>query len=186
MKKMNTEEAHLARDYILTAFDDMVAKNDTRELGKMLAMANEHWQRDWINKNTNLKVSRREDVEDCDNNQSGYDLLSLKPLRIQSKFRSTTLHMENTRRVSEKNRGMASSSGHVTYSCDECDIFCITRPCGEYENVDKWEMLAIPASELADPKRPGFLRGTIPKAIENQYRGRAKEILENAENAACI
>ena len=170
-----------ARDYVRMAYNRMVETVDTREIGKTLAIPSEYWQRDWINEETSLEVQRREDVEDCDKNQSGYDLRSTKGLRIQSKFRSSALHLENTRRNSQKNQGAASASGHVAYSLGECDIFCFTRPNGEYDTTDAWEILAIPAVELEDPKNPGFIRRSIPKSIERQWMGRAKEVLEGLE-----
>ena len=170
-----------ARDYVRMAYDVMVQTVDTREIGKTLAIPSEYWQRDWINEETSLEVQRREDVEDCDRNQSGYDLRSAKGLRIQSKFRSSALHLENTRRNSQKNQGAASSSGHVAYSLGECDVFCFTRPNGEYNTTDKWEILAIPAAALEDPKNPGFIRRSIPKSLERQWIGRAKEVLEGLE-----
>ena len=159
-----------ARDYVRMAYDVMVATVDTREIGKTLAIPSEYWQRDWINDNTDLDVDRREDAEDCDGNQSGYDLCSTRGLRIQAKFRSSILHLENTRRNSKKNLGAASTSGHVAYSLGECDVFCFTRPNGEYNTTDKWEILAIPAAELEDPKK-----------IEKEWIGRAKEVLESLE-----
>jgi len=175
-----------ARDYVRMAYDVMVETVDTREIGKTLAIPSEYWQRDWINEKTFLEVQRREDVEDCDKNQSGYDLRSSGGLRIQAKFRSSVLHLENTRRNSQKNQGAASTSGHVAYSLGECDVFCFTRPNGEYNTTDTWEILAIPAADLEDPKNPGFIRRSIPKSIEHQWVGRAKEVLENAEKATCI
>ena len=141
-----------ARDYVRMAYDVMVATVDTREIGKTLAIPSEYWQRD-----------------------------STRGLRIQAKFRSSILHLENTRRNSKKNLGAASTSGHVAYSLGECDVFCFTRPNGEYNTTDKWEILAIPAAELEDPKNPGFIRRSIPKKIEKEWIGRAKEVLESLE-----
>lgn len=169
------------KDYMNKAYSKMVETADTRELGKMLAIPSEYWQEDWINSQTSLSVSRREDVEDCDKNQAGYDLLSTRGQRIQCKFRSKDLHLENTRRNSAKNQGAASTSGHVAYSVGECDVFCFTRPNGEFKTTEGWEILAIPAAALEDPKNLGFIRKRVPKAIEREYAGRAQEVLEGLE-----
>ena len=167
--------------YVNLAFGDMISSSDTRELGKLLAIPSEYFQRDKINDETTLSVARREDVEDCDRNQSGYDLLSEGGLRIQCKFRSKSIHLENTRRNSKKNQGAASISGHVQYSVDECDVFCFTRPNNNYEDTRESRLLAIPAADLEDPKNPGFIRSSVPKSMEREYEGRAREILESLE-----
>jgi len=169
------------RHYVNLAFGDMIRTSDTRELGKLLAIPSEYFQRDWINSKTDLSVSRREDVEDCDRNQSGYDLLSEGGLRIQCKFRSKAIHLENTRRNSKKNQGAASISGHVQYSLGECDVFCFTRPNNNYEDTREAHVLAIPAADLEDPKNPGFIRRSVPMSIAREYEGRAREVLENLE-----
>ena len=80
-----------------------------------------------------------------------------------------------------KNQGAASKSGHVAYSVGECDVFCFTRPNGEFKTTEGWEILAIPAVELEDPKNPGFIRKRVPKKIEREYAGRAQEVLEGLE-----
>jgi hypothetical protein len=54
-----------------------------------------------------------------------------------------------------------------------------SRSIEEYDKVEKWEMIAIPAKELEDPKRPGFLLNQCPKRIWGQYVGRAVEVLES-------
>jgi hypothetical protein len=170
-------------EYIALAWDDMARECIKREIGKMLAIPNEFFQKDWINENTELKVLRREEMEDDgDKNQSGYDLLSRNSLRIQAKFRSSTIHLENTRRHSKKNQGAASQSGHVAYRVEETDVYCFSRPEeGCYINTDDTEILAIPARDLEDPKNPGFIRRSVPKSIVNKYKGRAIEILESME-----
>ena len=174
-------------NYISVAYEDMVKDSDTRELGKLLAVPNEHFQRDWINKNTNLSVLRRFDssLNEGDRNESGFDLLSKNRLRIQSKFRSGGIHLECTRRISQKNAGKASQSGHVAYSLGECDVFTFTIPRDEKQELFKdpsgAEVVAIPAKDLEDPKNPGFIRRSVGKTILKKYRGKAKETLEQLE-----
>jgi len=167
--------------YVDEAYKGMLKENDTRELGKFLAQANEYFQRDWINFNTSLHVTAETLGNDNDKNRSGYDLLSLNKLRIQSKFRSSTLHLECTRRISKKNTGSASASGHVAYGVDEADVFVFTRPHGNYEDPENAEILAIPAKALEDPKHPGFLKRSVPKKVYKDYIGKAKEVLEELE-----
>ena len=163
------------------AFDNMIIEKDTRELGKFLAIANEYMQKEWINSNTSLKVMREAGGNDGDKNGSGYDLISQYGLRIQSKFRSSSFHLECTRRISQKNEGAASSSGHVAYSAGEADVYLFTRPNGNYSDVSKAELIAIPGQMLEDPKNPGFLRRNVPKSIIIQWIGKTKEVLENLE-----
>ena len=167
--------------YVDIAFDTMIDSADTRELGKLLAIPNEYMQRDWINQNTSLVVHRRENAEECDGNQSGYDLLSDGGLTINSKFRSKTIHLENTRRVSQKNIGNASRSGHVAYSLGECDVYCFTRPHSDYRNTHAAELVAIPEVALEDPKNPGYLVRSVGKRVLNKWAGKTVQVLEIAE-----
>ena len=174
--------------YISNAYDDMVRGSDTRELGKLLAVPNEHFQRDWINENTNLNVLRRSDssLNEGDRNESGFDLISENGLKIQSKFRSSTIHLECTRRISQKNVGNASQSGHVAYSLGECDAFAFTVPQSEknalFVDPTGAEVVVIPAKDLEDPNNPGFLLRSVPKVkVFNKYKGRSKEILEQLD-----
>jgi hypothetical protein len=116
-------------------------------------------------------------------------------MRTQSKIRVNDIHLEQTRRKSSKHEGDASTTGHVSYSKSEFDVLLVSRPLGnkatkrdkyvdtsrpieEYPDVEKWDMIAIPEYALHDPKRPGFLRNSVPKSIWSQYVGRAAEVLE--------
>jgi len=172
----------------------LMKEGNLRDLGKMFGDANEDVQSDWIAENTSFTARPRSDFDD-DPDASGYDLKTLNGMRIQSKVRVKGIHLEQTRRKSAKNDGDASSTGHVSYSVDEFDVLLVSRPLGniatkrdkytdtsrsieEYADVEKWDMIAIPAKELEDPKRPGFLRNTCPKAIWSKYVGRAAEVLE--------
>jgi hypothetical protein len=174
----------------------LIKEGNLRDLGKMFGDANEDVQSDWISENTILKAIPRSDFVD-DPDASGFDLITPDNVKMktQSKIRATTIHLSTTRRKSKKNLGDASSSGHVSYSSGEFDVLLISRPLGnkatsrdsylctnrpieEYPNVKKWEMIAIPESELHDPTRPGYLFNAVPKSLWSQYVGRAVEVLE--------
>ena len=165
-------------EYITEAYDHMVDTVETRELGKLLAQPNEYMQRDWININTTLDVYKDEGGNDSDKNGSGYDLISKNGLRIQSKFRSGGFHLETTRRNSKKNQGAASTSGHVAYSVGEADVYCFTKPNGNFLDPTQAEIIAIPERALIDPKNPGFLRRSVSKTIQKQWEGKSAETLE--------
>jgi len=168
-------------EYLLSAFSSMVNRKDIREIGKILAIANEYYQKDWINENTKLKVDRVEEM-DKGNDGSGYDLLSSTGVRIQSKFRSNQLHFENTRRSSKKNIGKAMKTGHVAYKIDEADIVLITRPNNDYINLKSASLIAIPMKELEDLNNVGFCRTRIPSEVVKKYEGKTIEVLEGYWN----
>jgi|TARA_B100001964_G_scaffold67210_1_gene76394 hypothetical protein len=174
--------------------NDLIKEGNLRDLGKMFGGANEHVQCDWIAENTSFLARKRSDF-DNDPDASGYDLKTQNGMLIQSKVRVKDIHLEQTRRKSAKNDGDASSTGHVSYSVDEFDVLLVSRPLGnkatkrdkytdtsrpieEYPDVEKWDMIAIPEYALYDPKRPEFLRNSVPKSIWSQYVGRAVEVLE--------
>ena len=181
-------------EYQEIAMKRLMQEHNLRDLGKMFGDANEDIQCDWITKNTSFTALPRSDFDD-DPDASGYDLKTQNGMLIQSKVRATDIHLEQTRRLSAKNVGDASSTGHVSYSVDEFDVLLVSRPLGnkatkrdkyidtsrpieEYDDVEKWDMIAIPEYALHDPKRPEFLRNSVPKSIWSQYVGRAAEVLE--------
>ena len=177
------------------ALKRLIKEGNLRDLGKMHGDANEDLQCDWIDENTSFTARPRTDFDD-DPDASGFDLLTTTALmRIQSKIRVNDIHLEQTRRKSSKHEGDASTTGHVSYSKGEFDVLLVSRPLGnkatkrdkyvdtsrpieEYPDVEKWDMIAIPEYALHDPKRPGFLRNSVPKSIWSQYVGRAAEVLE--------
>ena len=90
---------------------------------------------------------------------------------------------------------MVKELGKMSGDMNEFDVLLISRPLGnkasrldkyedtsrpieEYTNVEKWDMVAIPAEALEDPKRPGYLYNNVPKKVWGQYVGRAVEVLE--------
>ena len=149
-----------------------------RDLGKLFADANEHIQKDWINENTKLDVEVRDDFDD-DANAAGHDLDTTdRVLKIQSKLRAATLHLEQTRRKSIKNEN-SSDTGHVTYSVGEADVYMFSQPdIEDYLNIDKWNYIAIPERFLIDKDNPEYLVPRVNKSIWKIFVGRAKEMLE--------
>ncbi|SVD82455.1 uncharacterized protein METZ01_LOCUS435309 [marine metagenome] len=182
-------------EYLENSMNRLIKEGNLRDLGKMFGDANEDLQCDWIAENTSFTALPRTDFDD-DPDASGFDLLTTTALmRIQSKIRVNDMHLEQTRRKSSKHEGDASTTGHVSYSKGEFDVLLVSRPLGnkatkrdkyvdtsrpieEYPDVEKWDMIAIPEYALHDPKRPGFLRNSVPKSIWSQYVGRAAEVLE--------
>jgi hypothetical protein len=182
------------------ALKRLIKEGNLRDLGKMHGDANEDLQCDWIAENTSFTARPRTDFDD-DPDASGFDLLTTTALmRIQSKIRVNYIHLEQTRRKSSKHEGDASTTGHVSYSKGEFDVLLVSRPLGnkatkrdkyvdtsrpieEYPDVEKWDIIAIPEYALHDPKRPGFLRNSVPKSIWSQYVGRAAEVLEEVHES---
>jgi len=175
------------KPFIDRSFDKLLKENNTREIGKFLANANEHMQVSWINSNTSLSVKLR---DDDDHNGTGYDLISESGMRIQSKYRGgkspsgrPNLFIEQTRRISKKNAGAAASTGHVVPAVGECDVYSFTIPHKDAPgDLTKVEVLVIPETALKDPSNPGYLVPTVPAAIQDKYKGRSKQILEDLEN----
>ena len=173
----------MINDYIMIAFDALIKESNIRDLGKLLAEPNEHIQRDWINSvQDKFSVVRRQDLfentNEDDKNGGGFDLISTdKILTIQSKFRGSTLHMEQTRRASKKNIDYGLINGHVRYSLGESDVYMFTQPNDDYKNIEKWSFIAIPETYLEDPKHKGFLYGKVPDHIINIFKNNTIETL---------
>lgn len=165
--------------YLWKSQKDLSKNTELRDLGKLFADANEHIQADWINENTALNVVKRDDFN-LDSNASGYDLITHDSiLKIQSKLRANSIHLEQTRRKSEKNE-FSSNTGHVRYSVGEADVYVFSRPdISDYLNIEKWNYIAIPESALIDPKNPKYLLPRVPKGIWKNYIGKTTETLEN-------
>lgn len=164
--------------YLRESQKSLSKDTNLRDLGKLFADPNEHIQKDWINNNTKLNVVVRDDYE-SDANAAGHDLETTdEVLKIQSKLRAKTLHLEQTRRKSIKNEH-SSSTGHVRYSVGEADVYLFSRPDVEdYLNIDKWEYIAIPERYLVDEDNPKYLVPRVNKSIWKNFVGRVKEILE--------
>ena len=165
--------------YYLRESQKFLSKDiNLRDLGKLFADPNEHIQMDWINENTSLDVEMRDDFDD-DANAAGYDLETTDGvLKIQSKLRAATLHLEQTRRKSIKNKN-SSDTGHVTYSVGEADVYLFSRPnVKDYLNINKWDYIAIPERYLIDKDNPEYLVPRVNKSIWGKFVGLAEEILE--------
>ena len=172
------KENEPATYYLYLSQKDLSKNSELRDLGKLFADPNEHIQTDWINENTKLKVKKRNDFA-TDANAGGYDIITTDGLlKIQAKLRAGTIHLEQTRRKSQKNIN-SSSTGHVRYSVGEANVYMFSRPdITDYLNINKWEFIAIPERELIDPKNKKYLLPRIKKSIWSKYVGKAKEVLE--------
>jgi len=170
--------------YVLAALRKIQEEENTREFGKLVQHGNEELQKDWINYNTSLRLVNR---KDNDHNESSYDLVTENYLRIQSKIRSGELHLENTRRHSNKNAGAASKTGHTAYSVGEADVYVFTIPKDKndkksfMQSPNDVEILAIPEHALVDHNNPGFLKTRVLVGVVKEYKGRAVEILETLD-----
>lgn len=164
--------------YVWKSQKDLAKNTELRDLGKLFADPNEYIQCDWINQNTLLNVVKRDDFN-SDSNASGFDIITSDDvLKIQSKLRAKSIHLEQTRRKSQKNE-FSSDTGHVRYSAGEADVYVFSRPdVNDYLNISKWEYIAIPESALIDPNNPQYLIPRVPKKIWKNYVGKTKEILE--------
>jgi hypothetical protein len=170
--------------YHLMSYRSLVKEKNKRDLGKSLADANEYIQRDYLNKISPIKFMRREEYMNeknmVDKNGMSWDLISVDKnvtITAQSKFRGSQLHLEQTRRSSEKNKD-AYVNGHVRYSLGESDFYFFTLPHDEYETHENWEYIAIPEKALEDPEKPGYLVSSVSMDIQNKYRGRVREVIE--------
>jgi len=167
-------------EYLKLSVKLLITEDNKRDLGKLYAPANEHFQSDWINENCSFQVKLRDDYAE-NKNAGGYDIIGLpsyKQIRVQSKIRIGNINFEQTRRKSIKHKG-AISSGHVVYSVNELDVFLVTRPIiKEYDNMSKWALIALPAKAIENPKTPGYIYTTVPKKIWEPYVGKTLETLE--------
>jgi len=165
----------LYEHYLLKSVDGLIKHSNLRDLGKLFAEANEHYQVDWINNNTNLDVIKR-----TDDTGDGYDLITTDGvMRIQTKLRAKGIHIEQTRRNSVGNNIEENNTGYTRYRVNETDIFFVSKPVlDDYANMEKWELIAIPSVAVQDPNREGFCLPSIPKKIWKEYVGKTKETLE--------
>lgn len=161
--------------------------------GKAMARCNEIIQKD-ILKSIGIEAYDPETDANCPeiniaNNSPGFDIIAKnsqgKIVRIQSKLRqvkgttdfSQQIHFETTRRISKKNEGTASVSGHVAYGCNEFDYVFISlinvgkngKIRTKRNNVDKWSFSLIPVEAIIDKER-GCCFTHIPSKILDQYK----------------
>ena len=167
-------------EYFEIGLRALLRDKNYRDLGKLFAEPNEYFQTDWINENCSFQVEKRTDFND-DANATGYDIISIGniKLRIQAKLRAKNIYLEQTRRSSGKNAIAENNTGLVRYKVDESDVILISRPnLNEYENMDRWELIALPTKDIEDPKTPGYCYAGVPKKVWSEYVGRAKDVLE--------
>lgn len=176
-----------SQELLLHSFEKMLETSKPNELGKLFAHSAETFAKEWINENTSVNCYDRPNLG-VENNQGGYDLVTESGLRVQVKMRSRTLHLENTRRNSEKNKGAASKSGHVAYSDDEFDVAIFVRPGSwldnepsDWNDTSKWECLAVPVESLKDDSNPGFLKRNISKKVIHDFKDIGIETIEALE-----
>lgn len=174
------------KEYFDIGLQGLLRDKNYRDLGKLFAEANEYFQQDWINENCDFQVEKRNDFDD-DADASGYDLISAdSKMKIQSKLRATSIHLEQTRRKSGKNTIAENNTGHVRYKVSELDVVLVSRPnLDEYDNMDKWELIALPTKDIEDPKTPGYCYANVPKRIWSKYIGHTKEVLEEVYESVC-
>ena len=176
---------------IIKSHNDLIQSQNTQVTGKIRQEANEYVVQEWIN--TEFSVFRHSEITDemvdkIDTNLSGYDLLEPNSgLRIQAKYRagkteSNRWHMEQTRRTGASNT-KGSANGQVRYKEDEFDVVVFTSPAKLSNEVTSEDFIAIPASELKDPKKPGFLVGRVPPKLVKSWKQKGamkvlKEVLK--------
>lgn len=171
--------------YVLLALHKIQKQMNTKEFGKLVQHGNEYLQRDWIESNTNIEFDER---CDDDHNEAGYDHITINGLKIQSKFRSSSLHLENTRRHSVKNKGAASKTGHTAYSVGEADVYVFTIPKNKKDKAallnspEGMEILAIPEYALIDPNNPGFLRTRVHAPVVKKFKGLSIQTLQDLDS----
>ena len=79
--------------------------------------------------------------------------------------------MEQTRRTSGANKNK-SHNGQVRYGEDEFDIIIFTSPETMTDQFSIKDLIAIPASELKDPKKKGFMFGRVPVKLIKKWRSK--------------
>ena len=167
---------------VILGFRDIIAGGDTREIGKFLAYPTERKiAPKWLKETCEIETVPA--PNDNKGQQEKYDLLSTNGLRIQVKYRGgKTLHLEQTRRTTGKNKNAGAHNGQVRYSTDSFDVVLIVIPT-IYSYPDQWNYLAIPISDLENVNKPGFCVGEVPAGVKNKFTGKAKETMVSLENS---
>ena len=175
----------------LEANSDLVKSQDTREIGKSRQHSTEYLIIDWLNSlSLNIDVYSQKELEEMkavgllpqdfvyDHNESGFDAICIKTgLKFQIKYRGgQTIHLEQTRRNSKKNKGAASKTGHVVYSEGEFDILIAVRPEEISNQFDVKDVIVIDEIDLRCDKNPGFLVRSVSKAKEKKFRAEIKSL----------
>lgn len=168
-------------EIVVSAFNHLICNGDTRETGKSLAYATEHIiAPEWLKFECGIETISSPD--DSDGQQEKYDRLTSNKKRVQIKYRGgKTLHIEQTRRTSGKNKNNGAKNGQVRYTIHDFDVILFIVPDNNFDTIENWKFIAIPAHVLEDPKMPGYCRASVPVSIKNEYMNNAKEIMTNIE-----
>lgn len=176
------QESSRLSDIVAKGFELLIKEGDTREIGKFLAYPAENViAPNWLKKVCGIDTVKAPD--DSEGQQEKYDRLTMNGKKLQVKYRGgKELHMEQTRRTTGKNEHNGAKNGQVRYTINDFDVVLIIIPDNNFTSIDYWEYLAIPISELEDPKMPGYCVGRVPAHIKKKYTGVAKEVLIKMEN----
>ena len=183
----------------LEANKSLIQAKDTREIGKSRQHSAEFLVVEWLNslalgldvktqKEIHVLKENSDILPEFDHNESGFDAYCINTkTRFQIKYRGGGgIHMEQTRRTSEKNKGPGSTSGHVLYSSGEFDVLVVVRPEEISLSFDASnDILVFPEGDLRNPKKPGFLFGSVKRSLEKEVRSKIAEdsieiVLKNA------
>lgn len=184
--------------YISKSHNSMIRHRNTKEIGKIRAYACElmicdylnHYADDVLGSNTifihnddlcqfkDLIAQLSVETQVC---QSGFDILCVNPetskvKRVQVKHRNGYIHLETTRRNSQKNVNK-NSSGHVSYSADEFDYLIVVK--GKFNNsVDmQTDITIFPVTCLVDKSKPDILVNRINKVVESEFHAQTITLL---------
>ena len=168
------------------AHDDLVAQQDTQELGKLRQKANEYIVKRWLNDthpqcNFLTHTELKEVGIHADPNAGSWDLLCTNTgIRVQAKYRagkneSNRWHMEQTRRTGAKNTSR-SKNGQVRYGVSEFDVIIFTSPPAPTSDFDgERDLIVLPAEVLEDVRNPGMMVGRVPPKTVKNWRARGPE-----------
>jgi len=160
--------------HIQNTWSILCEERDTREFGKFIApIVERSIVPEWLAENgfTNEPAPTDEEGQ-----QEKYDILTDGGIRVQVKFRGAKtksgrpmLHMENTRRSSGKNEGKGAANGQVRSGIHDSDVYLFVIPTGELWEVEKYQYLVIPTTELEDDKMPGYCRSSVTAKVMDKW-----------------
>jgi len=167
---MNNIKHHISNTWSI-----LCDERDTREFGKFIApIVERSIVPEWLEENGFPNSPAPVDNE---GQQEKYDILTDSGVRVQVKFRGAKsksnrpmLHMENTRRSTGKNAGKGAAGGQVRSGINDSDVYLFVIPTGELWEVDKFEYLIIPTTELEDDKMEGYCRSSVSARVMDLWR----------------
>ena len=160
--------------HIQNTWSILCEESDTREFGKFIApIVERSIVPEWLEENG---FSNSPAPVDSEGQQEKYDILTANGIRIQVKFRGAkspsgrpVLHMENTRRSTGKNAGKGAANGQVRSGITDSDVYLFVIPTGELWEVEKFQYLVIPTTELEDEKLPGYCRSSVSAKVMDKW-----------------